>query len=998
MFSSVRKVSSSVQNPRHTFQSWRDRWVKHLSKKAPANVKTTNSTSPSPPADQQPPPRTATDADEVEPMDVEPADDDFGEPLTRVPTRRPSYDNKGDRNDNASDRQPSPHTNSFYSAQAFHELLSGAGDIEAAKKEGNRYEEGWHEFAEDWPAHTAVEWRSFFETSVTPVCNDLLDDEDTFQVRKRIYEQSFEAWSTNPADRQAKDWIEHYQANVRPNVLQACVGRTDMNGQSPFSERDFDVRESIERDRMPPPQMASSPPSVPVMITSGHPPSPMRFPLHEQGYTTKLLSKSMNIPQRHEMTEIITREMPKVPDEEIEHDALFTAKVSKWRESPARMLASEFFGYGDTEMRFILFPYGNNVEYVSMYVERRFHEQEADAEIMIGLWNEFDTSVHLVRYGSYHFAAGERHIGFTKFVKLQEAFHKNWRNWERPLVEDDIASVSAYYRVRKAKRTSDSRGSEPDEEAQENGNNDELYEDGPPRNESHGVEPPQNETRGDKPPPNETQGDEPPPNEHHVDRFQSEWRPFTTLATQASAPTMNVHQGSGHDGPMKRAQDEADIQADPELSMVNDNKRLRQHIPDARVEPQFGLAYDVALDDVDYEDLVGSEDPEDDFYSKLDILGLSKDPNDRAQFLRKLYASIRDLDEPGNEIDYDALDADKVSPLQSIGLVISKHQDLMNEIRRIRGLVVALDVGIGVNYLSQDPQYSKYDRTTFSMWLEVHSKEGKKAGHDRDFIPTSLQHKDSRLVHSSPEMDSQDLDLPITQGDWPMPSSRGSSPQPIYSTRERAHTFSPRPQNSPRDKGKSKAIDTDISYPSLNLNGQEYQSFDGNQQHASRASNRSSPFSRASTAVEPGPSTRVDAAEPDSQFPDYDQYVGRLNENHILSNGASAAEPESESQRLQVAELDEYIAGLKARGFSEEHVIDAIYCTTGFDLNVGLVELVATELQRNGKIPSNVKGVWTEKDDGRLLSGKAAQMLKVVKKHGQSAIRGREHYLRDMAD
>ncbi|KAI9709662.1 MAG: hypothetical protein M1812_007640 [Candelaria pacifica] len=126
-------------NPRHPWQSWRDRWVKQLSHRPPPASRS-NISSPLPSegqADGQPAGRIAT-------------------PSRSRQTRSPSY----------------PRVEVVVKRPNFTEddvrlLLSMATDVENIHPDRN--DEAWDAFGDKYPDHSAHEWETFFKERVRPI-------------------------------------------------------------------------------------------------------------------------------------------------------------------------------------------------------------------------------------------------------------------------------------------------------------------------------------------------------------------------------------------------------------------------------------------------------------------------------------------------------------------------------------------------------------------------------------------------------------------------------------------------------------------------------------------------------------------------------------------------------------------------------------------------------------------------------------------------------------
>lgn len=100
----------------------------------------------------------------------------------------------------------------------------------------------------------------------------------------------------------------------------------------------------------------------------------------------------------------------------------------------------------------LFFPFGNNVDYASFYLEHGFEKEPPEGwyacvQFALVLWNPSDTSIYTYHSAHHRFNAKEGDWGFTRFVELRRAFQQQWDNHERPLVENGEAKVTAYVRI-----------------------------------------------------------------------------------------------------------------------------------------------------------------------------------------------------------------------------------------------------------------------------------------------------------------------------------------------------------------------------------------------------------------------------------------------------------------------------------------------------------------------------------------------------------------------
>lgn len=116
------------------------------------------------------------------------------------------------------------------------------------------------------------------------------------------------------------------------------------------------------------------------------------------------------------------RILPELPDQETESEAVFTWRIEGWRNMAKKergptfqcgghpWWASQLLGlvmkattslYADDNSRRVLFfPYGNNVEYASFYLEQGHEDKPPDdwyacVQFALVLWNPNDPSIYV---------------------------------------------------------------------------------------------------------------------------------------------------------------------------------------------------------------------------------------------------------------------------------------------------------------------------------------------------------------------------------------------------------------------------------------------------------------------------------------------------------------------------------------------------------------------------------------------------------------------------
>ena len=150
------------------------------------------------------------------------------------------------------------------------------------------------------------------------------------------------------------------------------------------------------------------------------------------------------------------RFLPELPEYETEAEAWFTWDITNWRSLPKRTHGPVFHCAGQP-WRILFFPAGNAAsESVSFYLEHGFDPEKppedwyACAQFMLVLHNPNDPSIYVHHEASHRFTADEGDWGFTRFADKNRIFAPKFDGkWDRPLVENDCAKVTAYVRVLK---------------------------------------------------------------------------------------------------------------------------------------------------------------------------------------------------------------------------------------------------------------------------------------------------------------------------------------------------------------------------------------------------------------------------------------------------------------------------------------------------------------------------------------------------------------------
>lgn len=158
-------------------------------------------------------------------------------------------------------------------------------------------------------------------------------------------------------------------------------------------------------------------------------------------------------PRADEFDAIMKRLLPELPDQETEAEAIDTWEIRDWRSLPRRE-HGPVFKCGEHPWRVLFFPQGNNVEFVSFYLEHGFEDKPPEdwyacVQFMLVLWNPNDPSIYVSHSATHRFTAEEGDWGFTRFAELRKIFASQYEDKGRPMVENESAKVTAYVRVLK---------------------------------------------------------------------------------------------------------------------------------------------------------------------------------------------------------------------------------------------------------------------------------------------------------------------------------------------------------------------------------------------------------------------------------------------------------------------------------------------------------------------------------------------------------------------
>ncbi|KAF2098233.1 hypothetical protein NA57DRAFT_77025 [Rhizodiscina lignyota] len=201
-------------NTRHTWQSWRDRYVKTLRYKPPtsAPAPVPSNAPPTPPIDQNP---THISVEEAESNRDGDGDEDEEEDSVNDAAKE--------------DEQDEVISICEYRAQDFNDLIGNGGDILTTDPKFEQ--QAWDAWSNLAPEHSASQWKAFWTQIVLPIYNEVGEE----SRRSKIYKKLWKPWvDANGWDAEAAAWLRYYEENVRPlfHEEDRDLGRTPEKQQS----------------------------------------------------------------------------------------------------------------------------------------------------------------------------------------------------------------------------------------------------------------------------------------------------------------------------------------------------------------------------------------------------------------------------------------------------------------------------------------------------------------------------------------------------------------------------------------------------------------------------------------------------------------------------------------------------------------------------------------------------------------------------------------------
>ncbi|KAF9632912.1 BRCT domain-containing protein [Lasiodiplodia theobromae] len=190
------------RNNRHTWQSWRDRWVKVLSTKPPRTVAA--NPPPSPPSDVQP-----------------------------VQSSRRALRNTA----------LSPSKLAALKLAEFDVIFSSAETVMEVPY--GRLEEAWAQFSNKNPAHSGEDWARYFDALVKPIYADLVKN----PARGEAYDEAWTEWEeVNGETATVTDWIEYYRNHVLPNFPPPISDAPEIKKEPDGEEQENKIKEEEPKE------------------------------------------------------------------------------------------------------------------------------------------------------------------------------------------------------------------------------------------------------------------------------------------------------------------------------------------------------------------------------------------------------------------------------------------------------------------------------------------------------------------------------------------------------------------------------------------------------------------------------------------------------------------------------------------------------------------------------------------------------------------------------
>ena len=148
---------------------------------------------------------------------------------------------------------------------------------------------------------------------------------------------------------------------------------------------------------------------------------------------------------------MMSTHLPPNPDLETVDETHFTWEIDNWRQMSRKERGPVFHCAGQP-WRILFFPFGNNCDHASFYLEHGFDEKPAEnwyacVQFLLVVWNPNDPRIFVQHSATHRYTPDESDWGFTRFVELRKIHTQAWQTFGRPLVENGSARVTAYVRL-----------------------------------------------------------------------------------------------------------------------------------------------------------------------------------------------------------------------------------------------------------------------------------------------------------------------------------------------------------------------------------------------------------------------------------------------------------------------------------------------------------------------------------------------------------------------
>ncbi|KAI9818363.1 MAG: hypothetical protein M1826_001385 [Phylliscum demangeonii] len=146
------------------------------------------------------------------------------------------------------------------------------------------------------------------------------------------------------------------------------------------------------------------------------------------------------------------RYLKELPDLETESETVHTWHIKGYRQSRPK-LHGPVFECGEQPWRILFFPYGNQVDHASCYLEQAHDDKPpqdwyACVQFMLVMWNPSEPLIYTQHTATHRFTADEGDWGFTRFAELRKVYAQTWEERDKPILDKGAdANITAYVRI-----------------------------------------------------------------------------------------------------------------------------------------------------------------------------------------------------------------------------------------------------------------------------------------------------------------------------------------------------------------------------------------------------------------------------------------------------------------------------------------------------------------------------------------------------------------------